>query len=164
MNKIYLIILSVFTISSESNICSCPPLPNWKKATSIEYEYSQDVLIADIQIGKNQTDYKIEVCEVFKGDLKPGQILNGKNIGTCGPYIDKDGKWILFGELSRYFRVNDCGLSSNVSEPYGIIRRPAPPMSNTAEDQEQLIAEWKMESKRVIKQQIKMLKKISESE
>lgn len=161
MTKILIIILSIFTIPNGTNICTCAPLPNWKKATPIEFEYVESVFIGDVTIC-DKSEYEIKVCEVFKGDLKIGEIIKGENIGYCGPYVDKNGKWVLFGKYSNNFKVNDCGLSSNIAEPFGMFPPPPPPKPNLDVDGKELIKKWRAESKKNILEQIEMLRNLNE--
>ncbi|MEO9953526.1 hypothetical protein [Nonlabens sp.] len=98
-------------------------------------------------------EYLIEICEVFKGDLQPGQIIKGVNWGTCGPYVDTDGEWILFGNYSDRFIVNDCGLSSNIIDPKRLLAPQPINLKNNLESQ-------KLEAKQNIKQQINMLREM----
>ena len=78
MAKIYILLFTLIFIPNGAEYCTCAPLPHWNKATPKEYEYVEDVIIADVIIDENEIGYKIIVCEVFKGDLKTSQILNGK--------------------------------------------------------------------------------------
>ena len=163
MTKIYIIIISIFIFPNGTDICECAPLPNWKKATPKEFEYVEDVFIGDVTICNN-TEFEIKVCEVFKGNLKAGEIIKGENIGYCGPYVDKNGEWLLFGNYLNNFKVNDCGLSSNIAEPFGMFPPPPPPPPDFKYDEKTVLKKWKAESKKMIKEQIKMLREISKSE
>ncbi|WP_167342050.1 hypothetical protein [Nonlabens sp. SY33080] len=162
MAKIYILLFKLIFIPNRAEYCTCAPLPHWKKATPKEYEYADDVIIADVIIDENEIGYKITVCEVFKGDLKTGQILNGKNFGTCGPYVDKDGEWVLFGANTTYFKVNDCGLSSNIAEPRELL--PPLPPPNSGIDYDKLIEKRRKEARENIKKQIQMLRRISNAD
>lgn len=159
MTKIYFILFILIFIPNGSEYCTCKPLGHWEKATPKEYEYVDNVFIADITIDKNQTDYRITVCEVFKGNLKAGQTLNGKNIGTCGPYVDEDGEWVLFGNNKAHFKVSDCGLSSNIAQPRELL----PPPIKSGIDYDKQIQERKTRARENIQKQIKMLRKMSNS-
>ena len=163
MIKIYIIILTLFLFPNGTEICTCAPLPHWKKATPKEYEYVDEVFIGDVTICDG-TNFEIKVCEVFKGNLKVGEIIKGENIGYCGPFVDKNGEWILFGKYLNNFKVNDCGLSSNIAEPFGMFPPPPPPPPDLEYDEKTVTKKWKAESKKMIKEQIKMLRKISKSE
>ena len=145
---------SVFFVVGFSSLCTCPPPKNWKKATPIEYKYVNDVFIGDIRIDcDNDFEYLIVICEVFKGDLQPGQIIKGINSGTCGPYVDTDGEWILFGNYSSRFIVNDCGLSLNIINPKRLLAPQPINLKNNLESR-------RLEAKQNIKQQINMLREM----
>jgi hypothetical protein len=161
--NIYITILSIFFLPNGANVCSCATIGNWRKATPKEYKYVEDVFIGDVKkIGESKFDYEIEVCEVFKGDLKVGQIIKGTNPRYCSPFVDKLGEWVLFGEYSTDFKTNDCGLSSNIAEPFGMFPPPPPPKPNSDTDSKELIKKWRIESKKNILEQINMLRNISE--
>jgi hypothetical protein len=160
VNNIYNIIFLILALPLGVNICTCPPPTNWRKATPIEFEYSEFVFIGDVTICDDES-YEIVICEVFKGNLKAGQFIKGKNIGTCGPYVDENGEWVLFGEYSTDFKTNDCGLSSSIADPFGLTV-PPPPKPNSDIDRKKQINKWKVESKKNILEQIKMLRNISE--
>ncbi|WP_127845636.1 hypothetical protein [Psychroflexus aestuariivivens] len=164
MTKILIIFLTLIFIPNENKNCTCAPIENWQKATPKEFEYVDDVFIGDVTISENQTDYLIVVCEVFKGDLKSGQKIKGVNIGYCGPFVDKNGEWVMFGKYLTEFKVNDCGLSSNIAEPYGMLPPPPPPPPDFKYDEKTVLKKWKAESKKMIIEQIKMLREISTSE
>jgi len=162
MIKIYTIILSIFIFPNGADTCECAPHPNWKKATPKEFEYVEDVFIGDVTIC-NETEFEIKVCEVFKGNLKAGDFIKGENIGYCGPYVDKNGEWVLFVNYSNSFKVNDCGLSSNIAEPFGLFPPPPPPEKDIKYNEKKVIKEWKVKLKKSIKKQIIILRNISES-
>ena len=120
---------------------------NWKKATPIEFEYSKNVFIGEVTVCDDE-NYEIVICEVFKGELTAGQMITGKNISTCGPYVDNNGEWMLFGEYTTAFTVNDCGISINTTDP---LMLPPPPPSNADRQEQKFIAKWKAESKKIDK-------------
>jgi len=162
MNNIYNLILLILFLPIEKNICTCPPPANWRKATPSEYNYSNDVFIGDVKLIPNsQVDYEIVVCEVFKGDLKSGQTIKGEKFGTCGPYVNKNGEWVLFGTYSTKFKVNDCGISSNINDPRGLL--PPPPPPNSEIEEKVTLKSRKLEARKHIKKQINMLRNISKS-
>ena len=101
------------------------------------------------------------MCEVFKGNLKAGQVVKGTNPRYCSPFVDKLGEWVFFGKYSTDFKTNDCGLSSNIAEPFGMFP-PPPPKPNRDVDGKELIKTWKAESRKSVLEQIEMLRNISE--
>ncbi|WP_405350066.1 hypothetical protein [Nonlabens sp. Asnod3-H03] len=124
----YKLILLFLVLPFESDYCTCPPPRHWEKAASIEYEYSEVVFVGDVKSFSNDKNkFTIEVCEVFKGDLKSGQIILGKNLRSCYPYIDRGGSWLLFGNHSQIFEVNECGISSNIEKPRQLMIPIKPP-------------------------------------
>lgn len=159
MIKIYILLLSVFIFPDGVDICDCAPVPHWQKATPREFEYVEDVFIGDVTI-YNEKEFEIRVCEVFKGNLKSGQIIKGKNSSYCGPYVDKNGEWLLFGKYSNNFKVNDCGLSSNIAEPFTIL--PPPPPPNYKYDEKTFLKKWKVEIHEIMQEQISILRKMKE--
>lgn len=164
MTKILIFLLTINFIPIGMDNCTCARIENWRRATSQEFEYVDDVFIGDVTINEKQTDYSIVVCEVFKGELKSGQIIKGVNIGSCEPFVAQNGKWVMFGKYSTEFKVNDCGLSSNIAEPYGRFPPPPPPPPDFKYDEKTVLKKWKAESKKMISEQIKILRKISISE
>lgn len=159
--------MAIFFLPNGTDVCTCAPNGNWRKATPKEYENVEDVFIGDVTILENNSDYEIVVCEVFKGELKSGQSIKGENLRYCGPNVNKNGQWVLFGNYSTTFLVNDCGLSSSITEPFGMYPPPPPPKKNSDVDRKELIAKWKSElkseSKKNIQKQINMLRNISKS-
>jgi hypothetical protein len=161
--NIYSLIVSLFFVPNGTNICSCAPNGKWRIETPKEYNYVDDVFIGDVkEIGESKFDYEIVVCEVFKGNLKAGQVVKGTNPRSCSPFVDKLGEWVFFGKYSTDFKTNDCGMSSNIAEPFGMFPPPPPPKPNTDIDGKELKKKWKAESRKSILEQITMLRNMSE--
>ena len=159
--NIYSVLLALFFLPNGANICTCAPNGNWRKATPKEYNIVEDVFIGDVTIDEITSEYSIVVCEVFKGNLKSEQIIDGENLGYCGPFVNKNGEWVLFGKYSTNFKVNDCGLSTNIAKPFGMY---APPPEEITTDvvEKNMIEKWKAESRKNVLNQIDLLREISE--
>lgn len=126
MIRFYNIILILLLSFHAKDPCSCYGVRDVRKGIPKEFNRSNDVFIGDvISVHDNNYVYKIEVRQVFKGNLKVGQTIKGVNV-DCPPFItdiDVDERWIFFGQqYSNTFKTNDCGLSSSFSDPFGISR------------------------------------------
>lgn len=159
LRKLVTSILLLVTISTLA--CDCAPIKYVDRAIENEYKFVDDVFIGDVKwIDDDSTYYEIIVCEVFKGDLRPGQKIKGINKGLCGPYVFKTGEWILLGTYSNEFKVHDCGLTTNLAEPWNIL--PPPPSPETESELGQnLLDKWKAESRQKVNRQIETLRKIA---
>ncbi len=139
------------------SLCDCAPIGNWRNATNMEYEYVDDVFIGDVKnINEFETEYEIVICEVFKGDLKVGQKIKGINLKYCSPIVSKKGQWLFFGTYSTDFKINDCGLTTNIDEPWHIL--PPPPPPNLKEQEKKIIEKWKKVARENVQEQIKILR------
>lgn len=148
-------------IQNGIDACDCARIENWRTATAGEYEYVKDVFIGDVKIiSDDRTEYELIVTEVFKGDLKVGTVVKGINPKYCGPIINKKGQWLFFGTFSNNFHLNECGLTSNIEEPWGIL--PPPPPSELKLDEKRMIKKWKKEARKNVQEQIIILRNIKE--
>lgn len=133
--------------------CDCAGIENWRTATVGEYEYVEDVFIGNVKtLSGDKAEYEIEVTEVFKGDLKVGSLIKGINSQNCEPIVNKKGQWLFFGTFSNNFHINECGLTSNIEEPWRFLPPPPPPELNM--DYESIIDEFKKEARKMIQEQI----------
>lgn len=130
MPLIYNIIFSIFLfpIAQQVDICDCARIENWRTATVKEYEFVKDVFIGDVRkISNDKSEYELIISEVFKGTVEVGATIKGINLKYCGPVVDKKGQWLFFGTITEYFHINECGLTSNLEEPWRILPPPPPP-------------------------------------
>ena len=146
-------------IQNRIDACNCARIENWRTATVGEYEYVKDVFIGDVKmISEDKTEYELIVTEVFKGELKVGATVKGINPEYCSPNVGKKGEWLFFGTLTNYFHLNECGLTSNIEEPWGIL--PPPPPPELKSEQKRMIKKWKKEARENIQEQINILRNI----
>ncbi len=160
MNNIFNISILGLLISFGTTICVCQPPRPWEKATKMEFRDSETVFIGDVTICDDK-EYEIVVCEVFKGTIKNGQTIIGKNQGTCEPYIGKSGEWLLFGDFSTEFIVYECGTSSNINEPlnpYSLL-----PSDMRKERLASLNSEI-LEARKIVQNQIYLLRNVLKSQ
>ncbi len=81
-----------------------------------------------IEVNDSDFTFKIKVTESLDGGDAIGNIYIGRNWKTCSPYIDKKGKWIVYGNLENGFlRLNMCGISRSFDYP--IVDMIIPPPS-----------------------------------
>ncbi|PRP66085.1 hypothetical protein [Nonlabens agnitus] len=159
MTNIFPIIFLLSFFPKNEDVCTCPPTGNWQKATPKEYNYVNDVIIGDV-INVSKDQFEIIVCTVFKGNLKPGQKINGENYGTCGPYINKTGEWLVFGQQFDGFRVNECGISSKIDDTFPLL----PPPPKESETIKNLFSESRQKEAMEIRiKQISLLREMSQS-
>ena len=138
--------------------CDCAPINNVDRALDHEYKFVDDVFVGDVKwFDNDSTNFEIIVCEVFKGDLKPGQKIKGINEGLCGPFVFKTGEWIFLGTYSNKFKVHDCGLTTDLDEPWTILPPPPPPETEKELGQDWL-DKWKEKSRQEAYRQIEILR------
>jgi len=120
-------------LSTANYACSCSPPGKYEVALSKEIEYSDNVIIGEIlEISDNQKVITLKVKEIFKGELKQGQIITFKNNYYCEPFVDELGDWLIYSRmLDGEFSINPCGLSRSLKNPiknryFSVIPPPAP--------------------------------------
>ena len=163
MTYIYSIIILIFLlpVTNEVEVCDCARIENWRTATVGEYEYVKDVFIGEVKkISEDKTEYEFVVLEVFKGNLKVGRTVKGINPKYCEPDVNKKGHWLFFGAFSDNFNLNECGLTSNIEEPWRIL--PPPPPPELKADEKKMIKRWKKEVRENMQEQISILREISD--
>ncbi len=91
-----------------------------------EMENSECIFIGEVfEIDKSNQTYKVRVSESLDGGDTPNNIYVGKNWKACTPYIEKKGKWIVYGRMEEGFlRLNLCRISRSFNYP---VLNPAPP-------------------------------------
>ena len=110
-----------------------------------ELENSECIFIGEvIEVNDSDLTFKIKVTESLDGGDSIGNIYIGKNWKYCSPYVKKDGKWIVYGNMEDGFlRLNMCGISRSFDYP---IVNPLPTSSelyekNTTEKERKKIYE-----------------------
>lgn len=162
MAYIYKIAILTFLFSiNQTPDCECPRIEDWRNFTIKEFEYSQEVFIADvIWISEDETEFKFIVLEVFKGDLAVGTTITGINARPCGPLVNKKGDWLFFGMLTDLFQINSCGFSVNIEEPWRSL--PPLPPSELHLDEEKFMKGWKEEAREVMEEQLTIIRSLKE--
>jgi hypothetical protein len=110
----FLLLFSIKTFA-----CNCPKVEELKDKQISEYENSECIFIGEIfEIDYENQIFKIKVTESFKGS-KIGEIYNGKFDSSCGPRIDHEGIWLIYGNFfdSSILTANECGLSRSFKKP-----------------------------------------------
>jgi hypothetical protein len=160
INLIY-IFLAITLITSEFKVCTCAPDDEWEKEFKEEFKSSEDIFIGEVLfLNEDGNQYKVKICEVFKGDLKIGQVIYGENSRICPPVVDKKGQWLFFGEYLEHFHQNTCGMTTNINDPNQIPPPPPPPSSElTPQKMKELVANWKKESQEIVQEQIEYLRR-----
>ena len=157
MNNSYLLIIGTIFLLNGINFCDCAPIENWRTATDKEYDYVDNVFIGDVNlISENKNEYELVVCEVFKGNLKIGQRIKGINPKYCPPIVNKEGQWLFFGKFSTDFKLNECGLTTNIEEPWKIL--PPPPPPHLKSEEQTIIDNWKQDALKMVHEQISILR------
>ena len=122
--------------------CAIKKLSEWQK---YELENTECIFIGEvIEVNDSDLTFKIKVTESLDGGDSIGNIYIGKNWKYCSPYVKKDGKWIVYGNMEDGFlRLNMCGISRSFDYP---IVNPLPTSSelyekNTTEKERKKIYE-----------------------
>jgi hypothetical protein len=118
--KLVLSIFLFFVTAIKLFACDCGPLEQLDTIRAQEYKNS-DVIFTGriISLSEGWEDYKIGVTESFKGNIKKGQILTGKNTIDCEPFINMGGDWLIYGKIvNDSLVINPCGLSRSFKYPY----------------------------------------------
>ena len=130
---LFLIILFFQVTGIKLFACDCGPPENLDSIRAQEYKNSDVVFTGKIVfLSEGWTEFKIQVTETFKGDIKRGQVIAGMNNITCVPYINGGGQWLIYGKMENgMLSINQCGLSRSFKNPdenryFSII--PVPPL------------------------------------
>jgi hypothetical protein len=153
MRNLYLLsALSFFVVLS----CACVCVPRFYQQRFVveEYTSSAQVFLGDLYaFNHDSSECEMEVCEVLKGTVEPGQIICVASDKYCEPEIGKFGEYLIFGsEQKGVFQPNACGFSTLLDAP---IVYPPPPM----EDVEGLYDTWRAEQRKVFNSLLTMLRK-----
>lgn len=118
--ELFISVLFFFVSGTRLLACDCGPLEKLDTIREKEYENSDVVFTGRIiSLSEGWVDFKIGVTESFKGNIKKGQILSGKNNTDCEPYINSGGDWLIYGKIvNGSLVINPCGLSRSFDFPY----------------------------------------------
>ena len=119
------LVIIIILISFKSFACDCviKRLSDWQKS---ELENSECIFIGEvIEVNEADLTFKIKLTESLDGGDSIGNVYVGKNWKYCSPYVEKNGKWIVYGNMEDGFlRLNMCGISRSFDYP---IVNPLPP-------------------------------------
>jgi len=123
--KIILTCLLLISLSSELSACICGIL-RLSDLQKSEIKNSECIFIGEVfDINKSKQTFKVRVSESLDGGDISNNIYVGKNWKSCSPYIDKKGKWLIYGSTEDGFlRLNICGISRSFDYP---VVYPTPP-------------------------------------
>ena len=150
------LVLTMFFISIKGySFCFCPPLP-LKKLQQYELKESELIFVGEItDFNKKTQSYKVKIEELFRGELKKGDIIIGENLRYCTPHITRNGKWIIYGKIiNGVLKMNECGISRSFKNPQESISSILPPLPPENEEEnnrlkyEQKFKQWKKENKK----------------
>ena len=147
--------------------CSCAIPKSLKAIQDYEFENSDCIFIGEVlEFDSTYNTFKIKVVESFNGDEK-GKIYNGVYDQQCGPIIDGNGKWLVYGNINseNQLEINTCGLTRSFKNPESNVSatkppRPAQPneIISEAESRKQL-DEWRAKAKSDLENEIIDLRK-----
>ena len=142
MKKHLMIILLLISLKSVACTCMIKKLSELQKS---ELENSECIFIGEvIEVNKSDLTFKIKVTESLDGGDSIENVYIGKNWKYCSPYVEGNGKWIIYGNMEDGFlRLNMCGISRRFDYP---IVNPLPPSpelykKNTTEKERKKIYE-----------------------
>lgn len=140
--KTVLISFLLLLVSKEVIACSCG-LSKLSEKQKWEIEHSECIFIGEVfEIDKRNQTFKVRVSESLDGGDISNNIYVGKNWEYCSPYIDKKGKWLVYGSTENGFlRLNLCGISRSFDYP--IILSSPPPLVELNEKPKSEIADKK---------------------
>jgi len=122
--------------------CAIKRLSDLQKS---ELENSECIFIGEvIEVNNSDLTFKIKVTESLDGGDSIGNIYVGKNWKYCSPYVEKNGKWIVYGNMEYGFlRLNMCGISRSFENPMVNPIPPSPELyeENTSEKERKKIYE-----------------------
>jgi len=118
------LLFTILLISIYGFACSCPPIFKLAQIQKIEIENSECIFIGEvIEVDNEELTYKIRVTESLDGNDIPGNIYTGKNWKGCEPFIEENGKWIIYGHMEDGFlSTNKCGISRSFENPVIVIK------------------------------------------
>lgn len=165
--KTILLIFGIL-ISLKSFACTCKTksLSEWQKW---EIENSECIFIGEvIDVNKTDLTFKIKVTESLDGGDSVGNIYIGKNWKYCHPYVEKIGKWIVYGNIENGFlRLNMCGISRGFDEPSTLTPEHTPPPPKSTNEQidfKKIREEYFVKSKKDLELEIIALRKKRDEE
>lgn len=126
--KTVLISFLLLLVSKEMIACTCG-LSRLSEKQKWAIENSECIFIGEVfEIDKLNQTYKVRVSESLDGGDISNNIYVGKNWKSCSPYIDKKGKWLVYGSVEDGFlRLNLCGISRSFNYPVIYPTPPPPP-------------------------------------
>ena len=163
--KILTILFWTFLISSKSLACDCKISKNLKDIQKREFTESKYIFIGEIlKIDSKKHTFEIKVIESFKGVLN-GKVYRGIYNQSCGPIIDKSGKWLIYAnrKSDNLIQIRACGITRSFKNPESNIsatKIPNPPPLNQTKSQNMKVqSNWKLRAKSDLENEIAELRK-----
>jgi len=125
-----LIILLIGFISN-SFACDCYKLnwANWDEQAVVDNINQSELIFIGNLISSTTESYKFKVIEVFKGEIKKGDIIDGFYPTSCSgrPHPKRNKEWIFYGfyinfEGDYILNFSTCGLTRSLRYP--VIYKP----------------------------------------
>lgn len=99
--------------------CTCVTGDTSKKEFDAEIDRSDVAVLCNVSgIDNFMFRFDLEVLEVFKGKLAPGDRIKGTFHLMCSPSISREGEWLIMGKWKgEQLKVNTCGKSFYLNYP-----------------------------------------------
>lgn len=156
------ILLLIFIFQSAWAIaCECSPLEDHDKLIEESYSYYEDIFIG--KVVKAANELRIEVMEVFKGNLNVGQVLKpGYEGSSCDYYFAEEGDGLFYGLVSaKRFYASMCSPTRMFKRPY-LYPPPPPPLPGRELDEkaeERKMKEYEEKERKRLLYEIEELRK-----
>lgn len=158
MKHISLIILLLFYFSFEAFSCSCK-IGGYKESQEIDFELSDLVFLGEV-ITVEETSYKFQLIEIFKGDSNM-KIIEGMLFTSCSMIPRKgEGQWLVYGNLTNgKLDISQCGVTRSYAKPHLImVSDYTPPLGLHSKNYQEHINMLVKKGQKDWKEEVKMLK------
>ncbi|QWX85417.1 hypothetical protein H0I23_07190 [Cellulophaga sp. HaHaR_3_176] len=169
-NRLQILFLILTLISYNAFACTCSIPKSLKAIQDYEFQNSDCIFIGEVlKIDFENSTFEIKVVESFNGD-GIGNIYEGTYDNYCGPIINKEGRWLIYGNYNteNLIEINACGLTRSFENPENNVSattppEPLPPNKKESKTQaENERTEWKLRAKYDLENEVTDLRKRTE--
>ena len=136
-------ILSISLVLSSIGVFACDCDVHNDHDTVIQQAIKDYPYIFIGKVQKDENELWLEVTEVFKGELQPGQSLKlGFKNNSCAFHFGMEGTILIYGELDQNLLfANICSPTRYFVKPY-LYPPPAPPVPRIKPNPEEEKEKW----------------------
>lgn len=168
--KSHFLVILLFFHWGYSSACDCLMIKNLKEAQKSSYEENELIFVGRVTEIRDDGSYKLEIFELFKGELNGSNIINGIWGDSCAIIPQNlNETWLIYTNFNSEgtISISQCDLSRSFQFPfyYGSHLLPPPPPFGLNDplkilELESLTIEYKKIALNELKTEIEFLRKM----